>query len=185
MKRYFTALALALLALIPRTVLGDACNADNCLRALRRYSAEASAFCSTYTTTSNTATTALPTYATPCSYSTSRLSSACTCLDTTTTTTTSSSTTPPVNLTTKMTLLTIVLIAATTTTTTSTTSAAPTYVCCGELITNGDFSSLTDGNPDPWVLAPPTSGNGQSTSVTVSNGGVYVYKTQSLYNPNP
>ncbi|KAI4091082.1 MAG: hypothetical protein LQ344_004310 [Seirophora lacunosa] len=85
------------------------CNADNCLRALRRNNGSASPFCSTYiapsTTTITTSTTltiysiitpsaslslppspsnsssliSTPTYATPCT-SPSRLSSACTCL---------------------------------------------------------------------------------------------------------
>lgn len=68
------------------------CSHDNCLRALLGQSADASAFCATYTTAVQTATTALPTYATQCSNLPSRVSSACSCLNTaapTTTTTTS------------------------------------------------------------------------------------------------
>lgn len=53
------------------------CNADNCLRALRGKSVSASAFCSQYTKTCGMAT---PTYASQCSGSPSRVSSACSCL---------------------------------------------------------------------------------------------------------
>lgn len=65
--------------------LSVACSSDNCLRALKRYSA--ADFCSTYTTAISTATTALPTYVTACSNSPSRISSACSCLATATVTT--------------------------------------------------------------------------------------------------
>ena len=79
-------------ALIRHSLAG--CNADNCLRAMQNRAATASAFCSAYTTTANTATTALPTYATACSNAPSRISSACTCLHTATTLSTTTSTTP-------------------------------------------------------------------------------------------
>ncbi|KAG6999516.1 mannan endo-1,4-beta-mannosidase B [Physcia stellaris] len=61
------------------------CNADNCLRALFPTGtpsavSSALAFCSTYTTTVNTATTGFPTRATNgCGTSPSRYSSACSC----------------------------------------------------------------------------------------------------------
>ena len=60
--------------------LSIACSSDNCLRALKRYNA--ADFCSTYTSAINTATTSLPAYATACSNSPSRISSACSCIAT-------------------------------------------------------------------------------------------------------
>lgn len=56
-----------------------ACNADNCLRALRATPTKASAFCSTYTRTTSTAT-AIATYDSFCFNSPSRVSSACSCV---------------------------------------------------------------------------------------------------------
>lgn len=58
------------------------CTANNCLRNLQdaRYSSSASAFCSTYTTTVNAATSAIPTYLGNCHGSPSSVSSACSCL---------------------------------------------------------------------------------------------------------
>ena len=64
------------------TLTSAACNADNCLRALRSTPTKASSFCATYTTSSNTAT-AIPTYGSFCSNSPSRVSSACSCAVTT------------------------------------------------------------------------------------------------------
>lgn len=66
------------------------CNRDNCLRNLvdARYSAKASAFCSTYTTATITAPTAIPTYLAGCAGSPSRVSSACACVVTATPTVT-------------------------------------------------------------------------------------------------
>ena len=59
----------------------QSCNTDNCLRALRGSSLAASAFCTTYTKSIQTATSAIPTYATSgCADSPSRVSSACSCL---------------------------------------------------------------------------------------------------------
>lgn len=61
----------------------DSCNQDNCLRALEHNSLSASPFCSTYTESSVTATTAIPAYATSgCANLPSRVSSACSCLNT-------------------------------------------------------------------------------------------------------
>lgn len=54
------------------------CNSDNCLRALKAEPLPASAFCSTYTTSSVTATTGIPTYI-PTTCAPSRISSACSC----------------------------------------------------------------------------------------------------------
>ncbi|KAL8725622.1 MAG: hypothetical protein Q9181_006343 [Wetmoreana brouardii] len=56
-----------------------ACNADNCLRALRATPTKASSFCAAYTKTPSTAT-AIPTYGSLCSNSPSRVSSACSCI---------------------------------------------------------------------------------------------------------
>ena len=58
----------------------DQCNSDNCLRALRNHSPSASSFCTTYTQSTNTATSAIPTYATSACGTPSQLSSACSCL---------------------------------------------------------------------------------------------------------
>ncbi|KAL8724528.1 MAG: hypothetical protein Q9166_007905 [cf. Caloplaca sp. 2 TL-2023] len=60
-----------------------ACNADNCLRALRATPTKASSFCATYPKTPNTATP-IPTYGSFCSNSPSRVSSACSCVVTST-----------------------------------------------------------------------------------------------------
>ena len=71
---------LSLLAFSPFLSLASAaCNADNCLRALRGTPTKASAFCSTYTKTTSTAT-AIATYGSFCSNSPSRVSSACSCV---------------------------------------------------------------------------------------------------------
>ena len=56
------------------------CNQDNCYRAFAQRTSSVSSFCSTYTTTINTATTSLPTYATACSNLPSEISSACSCI---------------------------------------------------------------------------------------------------------
>lgn len=71
--------SLALLAAVTAQT-STLCNHDNCLRGLLAQSKTATAFCSSYTTATNTATTSLPTYATACSDSPSRISSACGCL---------------------------------------------------------------------------------------------------------
>jgi hypothetical protein len=62
------------------------CNHDNCLRAMLGNTALATSFCQTYTTTINTATatTAMPSFVTPCAdeptvNAASRLTSACAC----------------------------------------------------------------------------------------------------------
>jgi acid phosphatase len=62
------------------------CESDNCLRELKdsRFSSLASAFCLTYTTTVNTAATAIPTYLENCGSVVSAVSSACSCLMTAT-----------------------------------------------------------------------------------------------------
>lgn len=56
------------------------CNRDNCLRALVATPTKASSFCATYTTTTNTATSALGPYTSFCANSPSRVSSACSCV---------------------------------------------------------------------------------------------------------
>ena len=61
------------------------CNSDNCLRALKAQPSSASAFCSTYTTSSATATTGVPSYI-PTTCAPSRVSSACSCFVTPTAT---------------------------------------------------------------------------------------------------
>ncbi|MCJ1482542.1 hypothetical protein MMC06_002708 [Schaereria dolodes] len=90
---------LLLTALCTATAVLAACNQDNCYRALAGHSTSASAFCATYTKTVATATTGLPTYASPCSSSPARITSACDCVfpapTTTTTSTTASRTCTP------------------------------------------------------------------------------------------
>jgi hypothetical protein len=58
------------------------CNADNCLRAMKREGGDGiTAFCTNFTNDVVTASTALPTYATQCTVdSVSQISSACSCL---------------------------------------------------------------------------------------------------------
>ena len=145
----------ALLALAPSTALTAVCNADNVLRALRGHSAQASPFCSTYTLPPPNQP--LPTYVS--TYPASRVSSACSCLITTSSvTSTTSSTTSSTS---------------TSTSTSTTTSVTPTptpYYCETDAITNGDFKLLANGKPDPWVFAPATSSNGQSTSTGYGDG---------------
>ncbi|KAF1984750.1 hypothetical protein K402DRAFT_422657 [Aulographum hederae CBS 113979] len=67
------------------------CNADNCLRALRRYSALAAPVCSEYF---EEPVTAIPSYAAACS-GTVRFESACSCLVYSTRNTASTSSAPP------------------------------------------------------------------------------------------
>ena len=63
----------------PSLVLPRAqCNEDNCLRALRNHITSASAFCNTYTTSTNTATAGFPTFV-PTTCGPTRVSSACSC----------------------------------------------------------------------------------------------------------
>ncbi|KAL8721022.1 MAG: hypothetical protein Q9181_007798 [Wetmoreana brouardii] len=165
----------ALLALAPSAALAIVCNADNVLRALRANSAKASPFCSTYTLPPPNQP--LPTYVS--AYPASRVSSACSCFitpgpTTLATTTTSLSTTPT---------------SSTTSTTTSTTptQTPPGQDCKGDYIRNGDFQTLTNGKPDPWVFAPETAsnpGSGQytSTSATLSSSGGDNYASLSVTN---
>lgn len=92
-----------LLSFLFSSLASAACSRDNCYRALAATSTKASAFCSTYTKTPNTAT-AIPTYGSLCSNSPSKVSSACSCVLTSTTTTTSTPTptcvpTPVINAT--------------------------------------------------------------------------------------
>ena len=78
---------LCLLAFISSTVASPAVTAtpvpvynnDNCNRALHASISAASSFCATYTTSSVTATTGIPTYI-PSTCGPSRISSACTCV---------------------------------------------------------------------------------------------------------
>lgn len=74
-----------------------ACNADNCLRALRATARidEAQSFCATFTTAAVTATSAIPSYAVAgCTGDVaSRVSSACTCIATSTSSVPATSTT--------------------------------------------------------------------------------------------
>ena len=59
------------------------CKADNCLRALQARPTDASAYCTTYTTSVHTATAGFPAYI-PQSCGPSRVSSACSCVATAT-----------------------------------------------------------------------------------------------------
>lgn len=104
-----------------------ACVSDNCYNNLNHHSA--STFCSTYTTTVNTASTGLPTYIpTECNYS--RLSSACSCLYPVSMSTTSL----------QATTTTTTTVTVTSVSTTTVTSVQPTCI-----LRNGDFGL------DPWV----------------------------------
>ncbi|KAH8892926.1 hypothetical protein GQ53DRAFT_861207 [Thozetella sp. PMI_491] len=73
--RYFL-----LASLVSLVSLAAACSSDNCVRALRGHPESATEFCNTYTTATSTETTDLPTYATACANSPSRISSACSCV---------------------------------------------------------------------------------------------------------
>jgi hypothetical protein len=72
----------------------NGCIHDNCLRAFISFSASASTYCATFTTAvvEGTATAGVPTWATACSYSASRLSTAYSCLASMTTSGMTSST---------------------------------------------------------------------------------------------
>ena len=150
-----TLTTIALLALVPDIVLGTTCNADNVLRALRANSAQASPFCSTYTLPPPNQP--LPTYVSQ--YPASRVSSACTCLITTTTTSTATT------------------LTTSTTSTTTSSSPTPTFTdpCRGDLIQNGGFENTVNYQPVPWIFAPETQNNGQSTvaSTYTGNGNTY------------
>lgn len=122
-----------LLVLLPCGALGISCNADNVLRALRSKSADATAFCSTYTLPPPNQP--LPTYVSQ--YPASRVSSACTCLATTATTLSTSTST-----------------SASSTTVTSQTASPTPDACVGELITNGGFGGYPSYSYAPWVLGP-------------------------------
>ncbi|MCJ1242118.1 hypothetical protein MMC14_010125, partial [Varicellaria rhodocarpa] len=105
------------------------CNADNCLNALKNHAASASAYCTSYTTSVQTATTGFPTYI-PQTCGPSRVSSACSCLATTTTTTTTS-----------------------TTTTTPTACSTPTGYYGDNYVSNPDFYGIMqDQTLAPWVI---------------------------------
>ena len=124
-----------LLVLLPCGALGISCNADNVLRALRSKSADATAFCSTYTLPPPNQP--LPTYVSQ--YPASRVSSACSCLATTATTLSTSTTT-----------------STSSTTATSQTPSPTPDACVGELITNGGFGDYPGYSSAPWVLGPET-----------------------------
>ena len=82
----------------------------------------------------------LPTYVSQ--YPASRVSSACSCFVTTSSTTSRTSSTP-----------------------------TPTpYYCETDALTNGDFNTQANGKADPWVAAPSSNANGQSTSASFGNG---------------
>ncbi|KAI4253135.1 MAG: hypothetical protein LQ352_003871 [Teloschistes flavicans] len=158
----------AAVALSPSTVLAIVCNADNVLRALRGNSAKASPFCSTYTLPPPNQP--LPTYVS--AYPASRVSSACSCFITTISTTLKTSTTSKSSTLSSSTSKSTTT-SSTTSSTTTTTSDEPTptpYYCEGDAITNGDFHLGPNGKPDPWVFTPATSGGGQSTSTSYSEG---------------
>jgi hypothetical protein len=74
----------------------NSCSHDSCLRAFISFSAYAGSYCATFTTAviEGTATAGVPTWATACSYSASRLSTACSCLASITTFSTTTTSTP-------------------------------------------------------------------------------------------
>ena len=106
------------------------CNADNCLNALKNHAASASAYCTSYTTSTQTATTGFPTYI-PQTCGPSRVSSACSCLATTTT---------------------AVLTTTTTTTTSTTACSTPTGYYGNNYVANPDFYGNQDQTLAPWVI---------------------------------
>ena len=118
------------------------CTQDNCYRALSNKLPTASFFCSTYTKTTNTATTSLPTYATACSDVPSKISSACSCLLTTSTTSKTSTT-----LSTSKT--------STTSTTNKTSSTTPTVAatCVPSKLQNPLFNLNADYQAPPWTYS--------------------------------
>ena len=106
------------------------CNADNCLNALKNHAARASAYCTSYTTSAQTATTGFPTCI-PQTCGPSRVSSACSCLATTTTTFTTTTFT---------------------TTTTPTACPTPTGYFGDNYVANPDFYGMQDQTLAPWVI---------------------------------
>jgi hypothetical protein len=130
------------------TSVAAACNQDNCYNNLAHNSVSASSFCNTFTTTTNTATTGLPTFInSECGYA--RLSSACSCLYTaasTTSLTSSSSSTSSSCQATATVMVTLTPTATVTHTQTVTSTytdiLGPAYSC---IIENGQFGL------DPWV----------------------------------
>jgi len=97
----------ASLCSVATSMATKACNRDNCFRQLLQNSAQVSDFCASYTQSPSSATStsvaALPTFVSQCQGSTSRISSACSCLHPVTatpcptSTTTSTSATPTTN----------------------------------------------------------------------------------------
>ncbi|KAJ6008367.1 hypothetical protein N7540_012343 [Penicillium herquei] len=72
-----------ILSFLPLLVLGcDNPASHACASAYTASSSEAAAFCATFTASTVTATTGLPSFASACDYKVKHLSSACTCLDT-------------------------------------------------------------------------------------------------------
>jgi polygalacturonase len=71
---------LALAALVPAVLGCTNPDTDACASAFTASSAAALTFCATYTAASSTATTGLPAYATYCSNTPKKVSSACSCL---------------------------------------------------------------------------------------------------------
>ena len=53
----------------------------------------------------------------------------------------------------------------------NTPAPTPQPPCSGDLIKNGDFSTLTNGFPQPWIAAPPVNDNGQTADVPVQSDG--------------
>lgn len=131
-----------------------ACNADNVLRALQNNRASASPFCSTYTLPPPNQP--LPTYV--AQYPASRVSSGCSCLNTPASTTLKTSTS-----------------SSSSTSATPTTTTIPSYQCSGDLIRNGGFQTVVNGEAPPWQFAPrdsPTSGQ-ESQAVLVVGSNNY------------
>ena len=161
----------ALVSLAPTLVVGLGCNADNVLRALRANSAKASPFCSTYTRPPPNQP--LPTYVSQ--YAASKVTSACSCLITTSSTRSSTSSTSSPTISTRWWTSskrssTSTTSSSTSSTTTPSSTPTPTpYYCETDALTNGDFNLQANGKADPWVAAPPSNANGQSTSASFGN----------------
>lgn len=140
------------------------CNADNCLRGLRntKVLTSAQSFCAEYT--QGLFDSALPTYASACSSSASRISSACSCLATSTASSQTTTTAPASTTTTSSTLL---EITSSTTSTIQSVAASSTSTAACARISNGNFET---GDTSSWEITRGSAPQGRyAAAVTVSD----------------
>ncbi|KAK6359419.1 hypothetical protein TWF696_000579 [Orbilia brochopaga] len=126
------------------------CNSDNVLRALKGKSDQASAFCSTYTLSSATSGQPYPTYISKWSTESTRISSACTCLNSGNPATTSATTTPALTTT----------PATTSATTPVTTTRTTTIKCNGDNVLRALLGRPSDASAfcQTYTLSAATAG---------------------------